>query len=70
MYWYYFLEVFDHFRAFFLCVFHLHILAYLPPLTIGLRCVVLVIRLTIASHPSQPYLICPGIIRRFFSRCW
>jgi phosphatidylinositol glycan class U len=37
VYWYFFLEIFDHFRGFYLCVFHLHMAAYLPPLAIRLR---------------------------------
>ncbi|GAA5995857.1 GPI-anchor transamidase subunit GAB1 [Rhodotorula paludigena] len=35
--WYFFIEMFDHFRAFFLVVFALHPLAYVAPLTIHYR---------------------------------
>ncbi|BGP19077.1 hypothetical protein JCM10213_006656 [Rhodosporidiobolus nylandii] len=31
--WYFFIEMFDHFRAFFLCVFALHPLVYVAPVT-------------------------------------
>ena len=33
--WYFFIEMFDHFRAFFVCVFQLHVFAYVAPLTIA-----------------------------------
>ena len=42
LYWYYFLEIFDHFREFFLCVFNLSVLACATPLIIRLRCETLV----------------------------
>ncbi|GAA5867585.1 hypothetical protein JCM3774_001519 [Rhodotorula dairenensis] len=35
--WYFFIEMFDHFRAFFLVVFALHPLIYVAPLTIAYR---------------------------------
>lgn len=35
--WYFFIEMFDHFRSFFVGVFQLHILAYVAPLTIAYR---------------------------------
>eukprot|EP00123_Amoebidium_parasiticum_P010551 comp20179_c0_seq1/m.25023 comp20179_c0_seq1/g.25023 ORF comp20179_c0_seq1/g.25023 comp20179_c0_seq1/m.25023 type:complete len:427 (-) comp20179_c0_seq1:162-1442(-) len=37
LYWYYFLEMFDHFRLFFLWVFQLHVLVYIGPLAVKLR---------------------------------
>lgn len=37
--WYFFIEMFDHFRAFFLVVFALHPLIYIAPFTIAYRCV-------------------------------
>jgi phosphatidylinositol glycan class U len=36
-FWYMFTEVFDHFNKFFLLVFHVHILAYIVPLTIRFK---------------------------------
>lgn len=38
--WYFFIEMFDHFRAFFVGVFQLHILAYVAPLTIAYKFVI------------------------------
>lgn len=37
LWWYFFIEMFDSFREFFLCVFQLHLLIYVPGLTIRLR---------------------------------
>lgn len=37
IFWYFFTEVFDHFRTFFVFVFQIHAFIYLPPLTIRLR---------------------------------
>ena len=37
LWWYFFTEMFDPFREFFLCVFQLHLLIYAPGLTIRLR---------------------------------
>ncbi|KAF8453521.1 GPI transamidase subunit PIG-U [Terfezia claveryi] len=37
LWWYFFIEMFDPFREFFLCVFQLHLLIYAPGLTIRLR---------------------------------
>lgn len=37
--WYFFIEMFDHFRSFFVGVFQLHILSYLAPLTYAFRSV-------------------------------
>ncbi|ORX35768.1 GPI transamidase subunit PIG-U [Kockovaella imperatae] len=60
MWWYFFTEIFDHFRTFFLCVFQLHILAYVLPLQIRLKSdpslVVLVMLGTIATWRSYPSL--------------
>ena len=39
MTWYFFIEMFDHFRAFFLVVFALHPAVYVAPLCIFYRCV-------------------------------
>lgn len=35
--WYFFIEMFDHFRAFFLVVFALHPLLYVAPFTIAYK---------------------------------
>ncbi|KAM0786779.1 hypothetical protein ACM66B_002213 [Microbotryomycetes sp. NB124-2] len=35
--WYFFIEMFDHFRAFFVGVFQLHVLIYVAPLTYAFR---------------------------------
>src|SRR5205085_9023586 len=35
--WYFFIEMFDSFRSFFLCVFQLHLLIYVAPLCIRLH---------------------------------
>lgn len=37
LFWYFFTELFEHFRWFFLCVFHLNVLIYVLPLSIRLR---------------------------------
>ena len=37
IFWYFFTEVFDHFRSFFVFVFQAHAFIYLAPLTIRLR---------------------------------
>ncbi|KAI5803788.1 GPI transamidase subunit PIG-U [Geopyxis carbonaria] len=37
LWWYFFIEMFDSFRDFFLCVFQLHLLIYVAPLCIRLR---------------------------------
>jgi phosphatidylinositol glycan class U len=37
IFWYFFTEVFDHFRTFFVFVFQLHVFIYIAPLTIRLR---------------------------------
>ncbi|XP_022647943.1 phosphatidylinositol glycan anchor biosynthesis class U protein-like [Varroa jacobsoni] len=37
LFWYFFTELFDHFRWFFLCVFHLNVFIYVAPLAIKLR---------------------------------
>lgn len=37
LWWYFFIEMFDSFREFFLGVFWLHVVAYMPGLTIRLR---------------------------------
>lgn len=37
IFWYFFIEVFDHFRPFFLWVFQINILVYLVPLSLTLR---------------------------------
>lgn len=39
LWWYFFTEMFDSFRDFFLCVFQLHLLIYVGPMCIRLRCV-------------------------------
>ncbi|KAL9656229.1 hypothetical protein ABK040_007844 [Willaertia magna] len=36
-FWYFFIEVFDDFRLFFLIIFHLHVLAYIIPMTIRFK---------------------------------
>lgn len=35
--WYFFIEMFDHFRAFFVGVFQLHVLCYVAPVTYAYR---------------------------------
>lgn len=37
LWWYFFIEMFDSFRSFFLCVFQLHLLIYVAPLCIRLK---------------------------------
>ncbi|KAF3183801.1 hypothetical protein TWF106_004458 [Orbilia oligospora] len=37
LWWYFFIEMFDSFRAFFLCLFQLHLLIYVPPVCLRLR---------------------------------
>lgn len=37
IFWYFFTEVFDHFRTFFVFVFQMHAFIYVAPLTIRLR---------------------------------
>lgn len=37
LWWYFFIEMFDSFREFFLCVFQLHLVIYVPGLVIRLR---------------------------------
>src|SRR5437762_8349867 len=37
LWWYFFIEMFDSFRSFFLCVFQLHLLIYVAPLCIRLH---------------------------------
>ena len=37
IFWYFFTEVFDHFRTFFVCVFQIHAFIYVFPMTIRLR---------------------------------
>lgn len=37
LWWYFFTEMFDSFRSFFLCVFQLHLAIYVPGLCIRLR---------------------------------
>jgi len=37
VFWYFFTEVFDHFRTFFVFVFQIHAFIYVAPLTIRLR---------------------------------
>jgi len=37
LFWYFFTEVFDHFRTFFVYVFQIHAFVYVAPLTIRLR---------------------------------
>jgi hypothetical protein len=38
--WYFFIEMFDHFRSFFLAVFQLHLVAYVAPVCIKLKWVI------------------------------
>ncbi|BGP26810.1 phosphatidylinositol glycan, class U [Rhodotorula toruloides] len=56
--WYFFIEMFDHFRAFFLVIFALHPLVYVAPLTIAYRrdalFAVIVLVGTIALLKSYP----------------
>lgn len=40
LYWYFFIEMFDHFRNFFILVFQAHLLCYSIPICLKLRCVV------------------------------
>lgn len=40
LYWYFFIEMFDHFRNFFLLVFQAHLACYALPITMKLRCVI------------------------------
>lgn len=35
--WYFFIEMFDHFRDFFLAVFTLHLVSYVAPVTLKFR---------------------------------
>lgn len=37
LWWYFFTEMFDSFRAFFLCLFQLHLLIYVPGVCLRLR---------------------------------
>ncbi|KAK6349190.1 hypothetical protein TWF730_009941 [Orbilia blumenaviensis] len=37
LWWYFFIEMFDSFRAFFLCLFQLHLLIYVPSVCLRLR---------------------------------
>ncbi|KAF3909283.1 hypothetical protein ABW20_dc0107334 [Dactylellina cionopaga] len=37
LWWYFFIEMFDSFRAFFLCLFQLHLLIYVPGICLRLR---------------------------------
>ena len=37
VFWYFFTEMFEHFRAFFICVFQIHAFLYTIPLAVKLR---------------------------------
>jgi phosphatidylinositol glycan class U len=37
LFWYFFTEVFDRFRPFFLVLFQLHLLVYVAPLAVSFR---------------------------------
>ncbi|SGY15222.1 BQ5605_C013g07291 [Microbotryum silenes-dioicae] len=54
--WYFFIEMFDHFRAFFVGVFQIHVLIYVAPLTFAFR-----------SDPMFTLVLMVGIIALFKS---
>ncbi|KDE05701.1 hypothetical protein MVLG_03935 [Microbotryum lychnidis-dioicae p1A1 Lamole] len=54
--WYFFIEMFDHFRAFFVGVFQIHVLIYVAPLTFAFR-----------SDPMFALVLMVGIIALFKS---
>ncbi|SCV70238.1 BQ2448_1632 [Microbotryum intermedium] len=54
--WYFFIEIFDHFRAFFVGVFQLHVLIYVAPLTFAFQ-----------SDPMFALVLMIGIIALFKS---
>ncbi|KAI7877137.1 PIG-U-domain-containing protein [Lichtheimia hyalospora FSU 10163] len=56
MFWYFFIEIFDHFRSFFLVVFQLHAFIFAAPLCIRLR-----------NHPLLVVTILAGILAVFKS---
>lgn len=60
LWWYFFVEMFDSFRNFFLGVFWLHITSYVGAMTIRLRCV----DVRCLSHPSKLTLV-----QKATSRC-
>lgn len=37
LWWYFFIEIFDHFRDFFLLVFNVHLLAWVVPICLRFR---------------------------------
>ena len=37
LFWYFFIEIFEHFRVFFLSTFQLHVFLYVLPLAVKLR---------------------------------
>ena len=37
VFWYFFTEMFEHFRSFFICVFQIHAFLYTVPLAVKLR---------------------------------
>ncbi|VDK79195.1 unnamed protein product [Litomosoides sigmodontis] len=60
IFWYFFIEVFDHFRPFFLWVFQINILVYLVPLSLTLRSnaflllhLLMILISVFASYPSM-----------------
>lgn len=54
LWWYFFIEIFDHFRDFFLLAFNVHAASYSLPLTIKYRYVRIGLQIDeMSTHPSK-----------------
>jgi hypothetical protein len=65
LYWYFFIEMFDHFRKFFLLVFQAHLACYAVPVTLKLRSVWTFSRRTCLRSIEQISLPLLSISNRF-----
>jgi phosphatidylinositol glycan class U len=67
LWWYFFIEMFDSFRHFFLAVFWLHMSSYVVGLSIRIRCVALKYLMTLAdsSFRTQPLFVITALLGIF-----